>query len=232
MCVFRDRNSVSSLCGSPRRITNRSAGRPPTAWVRRRAKSMTRPVRLAKSGATSGKRSPKVWCPHAGLRHRQRASLSRRITLAPWTGRSCNCRTYQPCRKFDSRPQPGHRPPPAVMAETIQAASVLSTPKTRTPGPGAQSALSLMPHQHTRPGDRTIPLDQDSQGTPTQIEADPPRVKQTRIRISATAAAVTYGLWPSLLACLGSVVTFNFFFLPPHDRRSCSQSEPISAHAF
>lgn len=29
------------------------------------------------------------------------------------------------------------------------------------------------------------------------------------------AAAVTYGLWPSLLACLASVLAFNFFFLPP-----------------
>ena len=29
------------------------------------------------------------------------------------------------------------------------------------------------------------------------------------------ASAVTYGLWPSLLACLVSVLTYNFFFLPP-----------------
>lgn len=29
------------------------------------------------------------------------------------------------------------------------------------------------------------------------------------------AAAVTYGLWPSLLACLLSVLAYNFFFLPP-----------------
>ena len=29
------------------------------------------------------------------------------------------------------------------------------------------------------------------------------------------ATAVTYGLWPSLLACLASVLAFNFFFLPP-----------------
>jgi two-component system sensor histidine kinase KdpD len=29
------------------------------------------------------------------------------------------------------------------------------------------------------------------------------------------AAAVTWGLWPSLLACLASVLAFNFFFLPP-----------------
>ena len=28
-------------------------------------------------------------------------------------------------------------------------------------------------------------------------------------------AAVTYGLWPSLLACLLSVLAYNFFFLPP-----------------
>jgi len=73
------------------------------------------------------------------------------------------------------------------MADRTQAASVLATPKTRTPGPGAQPALSLMPHQHTRPGDRTIPLDQDSQGTPTQIEEDPPRVKQTHINDNVTA---------------------------------------------
>ena len=29
------------------------------------------------------------------------------------------------------------------------------------------------------------------------------------------ATAVTWGLWPSLLACLASVLAFNFFFLPP-----------------
>ena len=29
------------------------------------------------------------------------------------------------------------------------------------------------------------------------------------------ASAVTYGLWPSLLACLASVLAYNFFFLPP-----------------
>jgi two-component system sensor histidine kinase KdpD len=29
------------------------------------------------------------------------------------------------------------------------------------------------------------------------------------------ATAVTYGLWPSLLACLVSVLAYNFFFLPP-----------------
>lgn len=162
--------------GNPRRITNRSAGRPPTAWATTRAKSMSRPVRLAKTGATSGKRSPKVCRRHAGLRHRPRASLSRRIALAPWTRKSCNCRTDQPCRKLNSRPQPGHRPPPAVMGDTTQAASVLSTPKKcRTPGPGAQSALSFMPHQHTRREDRTIPLHQDSHGTPLQIEAEPNR---------------------------------------------------------
>ena len=29
------------------------------------------------------------------------------------------------------------------------------------------------------------------------------------------ASAVTYGLWPSLFACLASVLFYNFFFLPP-----------------
>jgi two-component system sensor histidine kinase KdpD len=29
------------------------------------------------------------------------------------------------------------------------------------------------------------------------------------------ASAITYGLWPSLFACLASVLAFNFFFLPP-----------------
>jgi two-component system, OmpR family, sensor histidine kinase KdpD len=29
------------------------------------------------------------------------------------------------------------------------------------------------------------------------------------------ASAVTYGLWPSLFACLASVLAYNFFFLPP-----------------
>ena len=29
------------------------------------------------------------------------------------------------------------------------------------------------------------------------------------------ASAIAYGLWPSLLACLASVLAYNFFFLPP-----------------
>ena len=38
------------------------------------------------------------------------------------------------------------------------------------------------------------------------------------------SAAITYGLWPSLFACLVAVLAYNFFFLPPlytlHHRRS------------
>ena len=33
--------------------------------------------------------------------------------------------------------------------------------------------------------------------------------------IAVLASAVTYGLWPSLFACLASVLSYNFFFLPP-----------------
>ncbi|MCL2453147.1 MAG: sensor histidine kinase KdpD, partial [Alphaproteobacteria bacterium] len=33
--------------------------------------------------------------------------------------------------------------------------------------------------------------------------------------IAVLASAVTFGLWPSLLACLTSVLCYNFFFLPP-----------------
>jgi two-component system, OmpR family, sensor histidine kinase KdpD len=33
--------------------------------------------------------------------------------------------------------------------------------------------------------------------------------------IAVLASAVTYGLWASLLACLVSVLSYNFFFLPP-----------------
>ncbi|HTV34197.1 MAG TPA: sensor histidine kinase KdpD, partial [Methylocella sp.] len=33
--------------------------------------------------------------------------------------------------------------------------------------------------------------------------------------IAVLASAVTYGLWASLLACLASVLSYNFFFLPP-----------------
>jgi two-component system sensor histidine kinase KdpD len=33
--------------------------------------------------------------------------------------------------------------------------------------------------------------------------------------IAVLASAVTYGLWPSLFACLASVLAYNFFFLPP-----------------
>ena len=29
------------------------------------------------------------------------------------------------------------------------------------------------------------------------------------------ASAIAYGLWPSLFACLLSVLAYNFFFLPP-----------------
>ena len=32
---------------------------------------------------------------------------------------------------------------------------------------------------------------------------------------SVLASAITYGLWPSLFACLVSVLAYNFFFLPP-----------------
>ena len=33
--------------------------------------------------------------------------------------------------------------------------------------------------------------------------------------VGVLASAVNYGLWPSLFACLVSVLAFNFFFLPP-----------------
>jgi two-component system, OmpR family, sensor histidine kinase KdpD len=33
--------------------------------------------------------------------------------------------------------------------------------------------------------------------------------------IAVLASAVTFGLWPSLFACLASVLSYNFFFLPP-----------------
>ena len=33
--------------------------------------------------------------------------------------------------------------------------------------------------------------------------------------IAVLASAVTYGLWASLFACLISVLSYNFFFLPP-----------------
>jgi two-component system sensor histidine kinase KdpD len=41
------------------------------------------------------------------------------------------------------------------------------------------------------------------------------------------ATAVTYGLWPSLLACLASVLAFNFFFLPPLYTFTISDPENI-----
>jgi two-component system sensor histidine kinase KdpD len=33
--------------------------------------------------------------------------------------------------------------------------------------------------------------------------------------LAVLASAIGYGLWPSLLACLSSVLAYNFFFLPP-----------------
>src|SRR5207342_2389470 len=33
--------------------------------------------------------------------------------------------------------------------------------------------------------------------------------------IAVLASAVTYGLWASLFACFVSVLSYNFFFLPP-----------------
>jgi two-component system sensor histidine kinase KdpD len=33
--------------------------------------------------------------------------------------------------------------------------------------------------------------------------------------IAVLASAMTFGLWPSLFACLASVLSYNFFFLPP-----------------
>ena len=45
---LRFRRTVSSLCGSPRWVNRRSAGRPPAAWPTNLASSATRQVRLAK----------------------------------------------------------------------------------------------------------------------------------------------------------------------------------------
>lgn len=46
------------------------------------------------------------------------------------------------------------------------------------------------------------------------------------------ASAVAYGLWPSLLACLASVLAYNFFFLPPLYTLTISDPENIVALFF
>ena len=43
------------------------------------------------------------------------------------------------------------------------------------------------------------------------------------------ASAVTYGLWPALFACLLSVLTFNFFFIPPLYTLTISDPENVVA---
>ncbi len=46
------------------------------------------------------------------------------------------------------------------------------------------------------------------------------------------ASAVTWGLWPSLLACLASVLAYNFFFLPPLYTFTIADPENIVALFF
>ncbi len=46
------------------------------------------------------------------------------------------------------------------------------------------------------------------------------------------ASAITYGLWPSLLACLLSVLAYNFFFLPPLYTFTIADSENVVALFF
>jgi two-component system, OmpR family, sensor histidine kinase KdpD len=46
------------------------------------------------------------------------------------------------------------------------------------------------------------------------------------------ASAVTYGLWPSLFACLASVLAYNFFFLPPLYTFTVSDPENVVALFF
>ena len=50
--------------------------------------------------------------------------------------------------------------------------------------------------------------------------------------IAVLASAVTYGLWPSLFACLVSVLAFNFFFLPPLYTFTISDPENVVALFF
>ena len=46
------------------------------------------------------------------------------------------------------------------------------------------------------------------------------------------ASAITYGLWPSLLACLLSVLAYNFFFLPPLYTFTIADTENVVALFF
>jgi len=45
--------------------------------------------------------------------------------------------------------------------------------------------------------------------------------------VAVLASAVTFGLWPSLLACVGLALAYNFFFLPPLYTFSITQPENI-----
>jgi hypothetical protein len=138
---------VSLLWGMPRQVMSRSAGRPPAVWTSRRARSMTRRVRRAKAGTTSGRRSPKVCLLHSPLVQRHRVSLSRSSTPAPWAGKSCRHLTYQPCRTQEWTSHAGQRPHPSIVADTIQRPSILPTLVTSIPGPGAHSLSVPMSHQ-------------------------------------------------------------------------------------
>ncbi|MGA9796177.1 MAG: sensor histidine kinase KdpD, partial [Rhizomicrobium sp.] len=46
------------------------------------------------------------------------------------------------------------------------------------------------------------------------------------------ASAITYGLWPSLLACLVSTLAYNFFFIPPLYTFTIAQPENVVALFF
>ncbi|HEY3777091.1 MAG TPA: DUF4118 domain-containing protein [Rhizomicrobium sp.] len=46
------------------------------------------------------------------------------------------------------------------------------------------------------------------------------------------SSAVTYGLWPSLFACLAAVLAYNFFFLPPYYTFTIAAPENVVALFF
>ncbi|HEX3667045.1 MAG TPA: sensor histidine kinase KdpD [Rhizomicrobium sp.] len=46
------------------------------------------------------------------------------------------------------------------------------------------------------------------------------------------SSAITYGLWPSLFACLAAVLAYNFFFLPPYYTFTIAEPENVVALFF
>jgi hypothetical protein len=89
------RISVSALTGIPSLLIKRWPGRPPRGMPHRRD-DLAGSLGLFEYGAqTLARRSVKIRCSQPSFRQRQRPRCNRRITCAPWTGRSLRERQYR-----------------------------------------------------------------------------------------------------------------------------------------